>query len=329
MTSTAPRPRLTIGMPVYNGERFLARALDSLLAQEFTDFVLLVSDNASTDATADILADYAVRDERVRVLRQPRNLGASPNWNVVVQQAQTELFKWAACDDEYDPAFVSRCMAMLDSDPEVVVAYTGTVDIDEHGRRLREWDEFFPLDDADPARRFRSLVDRDHMCFQLFGVIRTAVLQDTAMLGPFPDADRVTLVELALRGRFAAVREPLFLHREHEGRSVNVHRASRDRLAWFDTSNLRSRSFPAWRLGREFAAAILRAPLTPAEKARVLREMSAWLRHSRSRLVRNLARSAVDEVRGRHRATAVRQASTRPGATALPGPQYGLRGDET
>ncbi len=328
MTSTgAHRPRLTVGMPVHNGARFLGRALDSLLAQDFTDFVLVVSDNASTDATPDVLADYAARDPRVQVVRQERNLGASPNWNVVVQQAQTELFKWAACDDEYAPTFLSRCIAALDADPGLVVAYTGTVDIDEDGRTLQLWDEFFALDDPDPAVRFRELVGRDHMCFQLFGVMRTAVLQDTRMLGPFPDADRVTLVELALRGRLGPVREPLFLHREHAGRSVNVHRASRDRLAWFDTSNVRTRSFPAWRLGTEFAAGVWRAPLAPAEKARVLRGLGPWLRLSRSRLVRNVARSAVDEVRGR------RRAAGRPGhpagqqtdATATATPDHSTR----
>lgn len=329
MTSTAGQPRLTIGMPVFNGERFLGRALDSLLAQDFRDFVLLVSDNASTDATADVLAAYASRDERVRLMRQPRNLGASPNWNVVAERATTELFTWAACDDEYEPTFLSRCIALLDADPELVLAYTGTVDIDEDGRRLQEWDEFFRLDDADPAVRFRELVSRDHMCFQLFGVVRTAVLQDTALLGAFPDADRVTLAELALRGRLGAVPEPLFLHREHEGRSVNVHRASRDRLAWFDTSNVRSRAFPAWRLGREFAAAATRAPLTSAERARVLLQMTAWLGHSRTRLVRNLARSAVDELRGRHRsATHVARATPPPDAVAASAPPHNLRGDQ-
>jgi len=299
--STTATPRLTIGLPVFNGERFLARALDSLLGQDFADFVLLVSDNASTDATPDILADYAVRDGRVRVVRQQRNLGASPNWCWVAREADTELFTWAACDDEYAPTFLSRCIALLDADPGLVLAYTGTVDIDEDGRRLREWDEFFQLDHPDPAVRFRELVSRDHMCFQLFGVVRTPVLQSTALLGPFPDADRVTLAELALRGRFGSVRDPLFLHREHEGRSVNVHPASRDRLAWFDTSNVKTRAFPAWRLGRELAAAAQRAPLPAADTARVLLEMRVWLRFSRARLVRNVVRSAVDEVRGRHR----------------------------
>jgi hypothetical protein len=150
------------------------------------------------------------------------------------------------------------------------------------------------------------------MCFQLFGVIRTPVLQSTALLGPFPDADRVTLAEIALRGRFGSVREPLFLHREHEGRSVNVHPASRDRLAWFDTSNVKTRAFPAWRLGRELAAAVRRAPLPPPDKARVLLAMQAWLRFSRSRLVRNVLRTAVDEVRGRHRSDPLPRARSQP-----------------
>src|SRR5919112_5909956 len=103
------RPRVTIGLPVYNGERFLEQALDGLLAQTFTDFELIISDNASTDRTPEICQAYAARDSRIRYVRQPENIGAGPNHNILVPMARGEYFKWASHDDLYDPDLVAKC----------------------------------------------------------------------------------------------------------------------------------------------------------------------------------------------------------------------------
>src|ERR1700743_3284119 len=94
-------PRLTIGLPVYNGEKYLAEAIAALLGQTYKDFELIISDNASPDGTADICQRYVQLDSRVRYIRQPKNIGLAPNHNVLVEQARGELFKWAANDDLY------------------------------------------------------------------------------------------------------------------------------------------------------------------------------------------------------------------------------------
>ena len=101
-------PRLSIGLPVYNGEDFLAESLDSLLGQTYEDFELIISDNASTDGTADICRRYEKQDSRIRYIRQPRNLGCAPNHNVLVQYARGELFKWASHDDLYGRELIER-----------------------------------------------------------------------------------------------------------------------------------------------------------------------------------------------------------------------------
>ena len=99
-------PRVSIGLPVLNGEKYVAEALDAILAQSFLDFELIISDNASTDATPDICADYARRDARIRLHRHPSNLGAAPNFNFVFQRSRGEYFKWAAHDDQISSDFI-------------------------------------------------------------------------------------------------------------------------------------------------------------------------------------------------------------------------------
>ena len=110
-------PRLSIGLPVYNGENYLAESLDALLGQSFEDFELIISDNASTDGTAAISRRYERLDSRVRYVRQPRNVGLAPNHNIVVEQARGELFKWASHDDVYGRELLERCVVALDENP--------------------------------------------------------------------------------------------------------------------------------------------------------------------------------------------------------------------
>src|SRR6266567_2589360 len=126
-------PLLSIGLFVFNGERFLGETLDSILNQTFTDFELIISDNASTDRTAEISQAYARRDSRIRYYRGEKNMG--PGWNVrrVYELATGKYFKWAAADDLMEPDLLRRCVEVLESDPECVVAYARTMQVDENG----------------------------------------------------------------------------------------------------------------------------------------------------------------------------------------------------
>ena len=139
--STAPR--LTIGLPVYNGEMYLAESIDALLGQTYKDFELIISDNASTDGTAGICQRYAEQDSRVRYIRQPTNIGLAPNHNAVVEQARGELFKWAASDDLYARELVERCVDALDQRPDVVLAHSWSARIDGSGTVTRAYKSSF------------------------------------------------------------------------------------------------------------------------------------------------------------------------------------------
>ena len=107
-----------------------------MLAQTFEDFEIIVSDNASTDGTAAIVERYAERDSRVRLLRQPQNVGAARNYNYTVELAKGEYFKWAAHDDLCAPTFLERCVGVLDSRPEVATCYTRTQYVDGERKPL-------------------------------------------------------------------------------------------------------------------------------------------------------------------------------------------------
>ena len=120
-------PRISIGLPVYNGERYLETALDSLLRQTCTDFELIISDNASSDGTEAICRRYAHRDPRVLYHRSERNRGASWNHNHVVEFARAPYFKWAAHDDVCAPEFLERCAGVLDGHPAVILCYPQTL----------------------------------------------------------------------------------------------------------------------------------------------------------------------------------------------------------
>ena len=131
-----PVPTVSIGIPVFNGARYLGEALDSLLSQTYTDFEIVISDNASTDTTATLAREYARKDKRIRYTRHERNIGAYLNFSHVFRLARGKYFKWAAADDLCDRFFLERCVAILESDTTILGCYTRTAKIDSTGKRL-------------------------------------------------------------------------------------------------------------------------------------------------------------------------------------------------
>ena len=125
-------PKVSIGLPVYNGERFLARAIDSHLAQTFTDFELVITDNCSTDATEQIGREYAEKDPRVRYLRNEENLGAVGNFQRAFEETSGPYFRWAAHDDFLEPEYLERTVGVLDREPAAAIVFTGMTIMDEN-----------------------------------------------------------------------------------------------------------------------------------------------------------------------------------------------------
>lgn len=295
--TTARVPALSLAMPVYNAERFLADALDSIIAQEFTDWELLVCDNASTDATGVIVKEYAERDERIRYVRHPQNLGAARNHNHGFHHTAGDYFAWVHGDNIYRPDYFGRCLAELRAHPELSCVHTAVVDIDEQGRELHRWHEGLRADHPDPAVRFRDLTERDHMCFAWFGVVRRDTMAETSLHASFDSADRLAIVELALRGPIRELDAPLFLHREHAGRIMRQAPTARSRYLVLDP-NWRGRvPFPILNIGRQYLRAVRHSPISRRDKLRCALQMRGWLRTNRVRIVRTCLRGAYEYAR--------------------------------
>lgn len=210
-------PRLSVGLPVYNGENYLTEALDDLLGQTYTDFELIISDNASTDATERICRAYADADPRVRYIRQPRNIGAVPNHNLLIDEARGELFKWAAHDDRFGDTLLERCVAALDANPDAVLCHAHMAVIDGDGSLAHQYDYAIATDSLSGPTRFRSLLVTDGGD-DFYGVVRRDVLRRVPRMGSFHHSGRVFVAGLALHGRFVQVPEVLYFRRDHPGR---------------------------------------------------------------------------------------------------------------
>ncbi|NEQ69442.1 MAG: glycosyltransferase [Symploca sp. SIO2D2] len=210
-------PIVSIGLPVFNGENYLRQAIESILAQTFTRFELIVHDNASTDATQEICEGFAARDSRVRYFRNPTNIGAAKNYDACFEKSHGEYFKWAAHDDLIEPTFLEKTVAALEAEPHATQCVTEIRKIDGNGDPVRfEYRRTLKLDSNDPLKRFAQATGLSHDCVEFFGVFRREALVGSQLHGNFVGSDRVLLAEMSLRGKCVYIREPLFVHREHE-----------------------------------------------------------------------------------------------------------------
>jgi glycosyltransferase involved in cell wall biosynthesis len=193
-------------MPVYNGEKYLRNALDSLLSQTFVDFELIISDNASTDSTEAICREYAVRDQRISYVRQPTNIGAASNFKFVLDEARGEYFMWAACDDTRSPDFVERNYKFLSENPEYVASTS------PNGFEGRSLDKQYLVDFALDGEIFERFIRFFDYCWVSHGIfyslVRTNVLQGCEYIGKsFTAADWAIILYLAKQGRLNRSKE--------------------------------------------------------------------------------------------------------------------------
>lgn len=254
------RPKVSIGMPVFNGERYLEEALESILDQTFDDFELVISDNASTDRTGDICRAYAERDVRIRYFRMAQNQGVIQNFNAVFRLSTGEYFKWAAADDVCGRDYFRRAVDVLDGDPSVVLVWARTVGIDEQGDRVPLPYEVSDLNSAesvfalDPAVRFRRLLRNIWWVDgPFYGVMRSRALADTRRLHPrHMSGDQILLTELSLKGRFYELPDELFFSRVHADKTSRRQRTLRDRATLVEGSAQGAGPRGWWRLFRGY-----------------------------------------------------------------------------
>ena len=274
-------PTVSIGLPVRNGAQHVAAAIESILAQTFTDFELIISDNASTDATPSICAGYAARDPRVTYHRHERDLGASHNFNFVFHQSAGEYFKWAAHDDLIRPTFLERCLAALEAAPDAVLCQSLVQVVDERAAGGELYDHTaFGTDRSRQSDRLAARL-RARRCMDIFGLVRRDALRGTPLIADHVGADRTLLIELALRGRFVGVPEVLFLNRDHSGRFTRRFLSLRAQAEWYAPDGAKRRVLRTWTLYATCLRLVRAYVADPIERRRCFLHMARSLGHRR------------------------------------------------
>jgi glycosyltransferase involved in cell wall biosynthesis len=265
---------VTIGLPVYTGERFLEQAIDSLLGQTFTDFELIISDNASTDATEEICRKFAELDSRILYARNAENIGGMNNANLTIRRAQGEYFRLAAHDDYCASTLLDRCVAALDEHSQATVCVTGVVSVDADGNELYRASPRKGMA-ARASNRFHDLLVHPYLSEATSGLMRSDALKRTRLHENYSGSDYVLNCELALLGPWVLVDEPLHFKRRHDG---NTYRDVRGRMAWARPRLAASGrpSFPMWLQLGGYLTAIPRYPLTMGERLRCLGWTVDW-----------------------------------------------------
>ena len=294
-------PSVSVGMPVYNGERYIRQALDSIRAQTFGDFELVICDNASTDKTEEICRQYAGLDSRIHYHRNEDNIGASRNFNLVCAHSSGEFFKWAAHDDVLDPRYLKCCVQALRDQPTAVLSFPRISYIDENGDAISNEDGNLTIDDENPANRLRRLIDfklkNDDIFWSVFGLYRTEALRKTKLMASFIAADQALLVNLILLGSFVQVPEHLFYRRAHPDESMTKHGTPEARARWFDPQITSGVIAPNWRLFREELRSIRGQDIPFATKTRCYSQVVRLFAHRWRTLGSEIRRAVLRLVR--------------------------------
>lgn len=260
MSTSSRAPRVSIAVPVYNGERFLRESLDSLLAQTFEDFELVIADNASTDGTEAIGREYAARDPRVRYFRNERNLGGPGNFRRVFRLSRGEYHKWSTGDDFWEPTLVEKCVAVLDARPDVVLVYPRTRIVAADRTEITIFNDPLDLPEDSPAVRVRRVINESSRCHAHLGVVRRSAMLQTGLIGNELASDIRFLAEMAMLGKFVVLPEYLFSWRSHEASSSMALGDAEWMRRYYEPDRRRLRGLHTW---RRYAQLVYRASVVP------------------------------------------------------------------
>jgi glycosyltransferase involved in cell wall biosynthesis len=264
-----PAPRISIAMPVYNGAATVGQAIESLLAQTYGDFELIVSDNASTDATSDLVQGYARKDSRIRYTRQSQNIGGPGNYSFVARVARGEYVKWAAAGDWCAPTLLERCLEVIAARPDAVLAAPRTRLFASDIATAEDYARDIAILDERPLDRFRRQISEMQLNNAMNGLIRASALRRTRLIEAYCHSDMVLMGRLALQGKFLLVDERL-LYRRMEKSSATSLQSPMERLRfYYPKMNARS-LFQNWKLHAGWVRAVVSATMPLREKKEAL-----------------------------------------------------------
>jgi glycosyltransferase involved in cell wall biosynthesis len=294
---TEKKPRVSIGLPLYNAERFLENALKTILAQTYTDFELVISDNASTDRTQEICLRYAAADPRIKYFRNEKNVGVSRNFNRVFELSSGEYFKWCAHDDYPAPTYVEKCVEVLDSRPDVVLCYTKSIAIDENELELRYYVYKLRADSDKPHERFYDLIMYEHPMTMLFGLIRADTMRRTSLMEHYPSSDRVLMARFGMMGKIYRMPEYLHYIREYSGTSVKKYGDNYHLMAMYNPHKAGKITFPSWAMFFGYFKAVYLYPMSLEDRVQSTRTLWKWSMRRRDKFIRDISRAIKHPLR--------------------------------
>jgi len=291
-------PRVSIGLPVYNGSRYIREAVAAHLSQTWEDFELIISDNTSTDDTFDICTQYARQDKRVRVIRQPRNCGVNRNHLHVFHMARGEYFRWAAVDDIPSGDLVRHAVSVLDEDPALVAYVPESANIDEAGEMLRRLERTLDIRDPSPVQRASAILTRDYQMIFAQGLMRRSTLLSTSRRWTYFGWDFILLLELAICGPICQIEGPLLYRRLHRHSAAHCTKNIASVRAWVDPT-VRSRILlPHWKWAAERMRAVSASRVSIADRLRLMHLILTFACQDRYALKRDIL-MAVKVLAGR------------------------------
>lgn len=284
------RVMISVGMPVYNGEDYIASSIQSILDQTYSDFELIISDNASSDGTEAICREFATKDSRIRYYRNAENLGAARNYNRLVDLARARYFRWSNADDLLHPTLHERCLEVLESNSAAVLSYGKTVIINEIGEETGNYEDNLNITDGMASDRFAKFFEQVGLTNAIYGLMRTDAVRRTSIFGDgsLPAADIGFMAELILIGQFVEIPERLFYRRMHPDATSSYDRSDRKREYRFWRAQATPFKLPSLRQNLRYIkrAWLLSIPL--AEKFRLSRYILRRLISLRGRLASEL-----------------------------------------
>jgi glycosyltransferase involved in cell wall biosynthesis len=281
-------PRVSIAVPAYNVERYISRSLESLLGQTFTDFELVISDNASTDGTEQICRDFATRDSRVRYVRRPDNIGGPGNFRYVFSLCTGEYHKWSTADDYWDPTFLAKTVPVLDENRDVVLVYPKTRLIDASNAPISDYEDNLDLGERSARARFNKIFANIGLCNAHLGLIRRSTMKRTRLIGAERASDVHFLAELSLYGKFRLLPDYLFFRRYHTQSSSWNRVDSSHQEKYYDPKRSLRLGMHTWRKYRSLAGGAWRAPIPLSEKFGLMGDLARMANWERGDLAREL-----------------------------------------
>lgn len=286
MSSTA-RPRVSVGMPLYNREKYVGASVEAHLNQTYGDFELVITDNASTDGSEEICRAYAAKDSRVKYFRNPQNLGAAGNFRRCFELSTGEFFRWTPSDDLVSPNLLERAIDILDHDPSVFVAYPRTKLIDADGNFIQDFEEHLHVMADRPCERWRAVLQNLRLGNLHYGLNRADIFRKTGGLRNYMGGDLPLIAEMSLYGKFYELPDAFFYRRMHEEASSAM-KNSADVMAFFDPKKREKIFLYNWTHLGSHLLSVARAPIPLTEKLRIYKYEGQRIIWSRSAFIGEL-----------------------------------------